>query len=57
MFASEIVQDPFVPLVALLVGRPGLDPGTLGLKGSSRVLRGDAIINDCLCFKGLRVVA
>jgi hypothetical protein len=27
-------------LVGLLVGRPGLDPGTLGLKGTCEVLRG-----------------
>jgi hypothetical protein len=32
VLASEIVQDPLVPLVVLLVGRPGLAPGTLGLK-------------------------
>ena len=38
MLAGEIVQAPFVPLVVLLVGRPGLDPGTLGLKGTCELL-------------------
>jgi len=36
-----------------MVGRPGLNPGTLGLKGSSRTLRGDALVSNVVCFQGL----
>jgi hypothetical protein len=33
-----------LPLLVNLVGRPGLDPGTLGLKGTGHVLCGVASI-------------
>jgi len=36
-----------------MVGRPGLNPGTLGLKGSSRTLRGDALVSNVVCFQGI----
>jgi hypothetical protein len=40
----------------LLVGRPGLDPGTLGLKGTVRSLCDVALVENSPCFEGNRVV-
>ena len=39
------------------VGRPGLDPGTLGLKGTVRLLLCVEPVEDSLCFKGNGVVS
>jgi hypothetical protein len=33
------------------VGRPGLDPGTLGLKGTFEVLRGVGLVAHVVCFQ------
>jgi hypothetical protein len=40
-----------------IVGRPGLDPGTLGLKGSCELLLCVELVENSLCFKENRVVA
>jgi hypothetical protein len=34
------------------VGRPGLDPGTLGLKETFKVLRGVGLVGLVVCFHG-----
>ena len=39
------------------MGRPGLDPGTLGLKGTVRLLLCVEPVEDSLCFKGNGVVS
>jgi hypothetical protein len=39
------------------VGRPGLDPGTLGLKGTFRWLRGVALVDNSLLSKRNGVVS
>ena len=44
-------------VLKLLVGRPGLDPGTLGLKGVFRWLRGISFVEDSMCFVGNGVVS
>jgi hypothetical protein len=36
-----------------LVGRPGLDPGTLGLKGTLRSLRDVSLVAPVACFQGI----
>src|ERR1019366_3723740 len=41
----------------LLPGRPGLDPGTLGLKGTSRGLCDVALVDNSHCFRGNGVVS
>jgi hypothetical protein len=43
-------------LFALLVGRPGLDPGTLGLEVTFQWLRGVALVENSLSFEGDRLV-
>ena len=35
-----------------LVGRPGLDPGTLGLKGTREVLQRVGLVAYVVCFQG-----
>jgi len=36
-----------------LVGRPGLDPGTLGLKGTCKVFRSVGLVAHVFCFQGI----
>jgi hypothetical protein len=35
------------------VGRPGLDPGTLGLKGTFNPLRCVGLVAHVVCFQGI----
>jgi hypothetical protein len=35
------------------VGRPGLDPGTLGLKGTVNRFRGVGLVAHVVCFQGI----
>jgi hypothetical protein len=45
---AEVAAENYDDQELRTVGRPGLDPGTLGLKGSSRTLRGVSTSSDRL---------
>jgi hypothetical protein len=49
----EPTETNFKPLTRTLVGRPGLDPGTLGLKGTFNPLRCVGLVAHVVCFQGI----
>jgi hypothetical protein len=49
VWESERLRKP----LKLLVGRPGLDPGTLGLKETFNLLRGVGLVAHVFCFQGI----
>jgi hypothetical protein len=50
---SARIRENFRKSLVLLVGRPGLDPGTLGLKGTCELLFRVRLVAHADCFQGI----
>jgi hypothetical protein len=55
--SCQWVTAGHLKLTDIVVGRRGLDPRTLGLKGTFRWLRGVGLVENSMCFVGNGVVS
>jgi hypothetical protein len=51
--STDVANSYSEPMNRTFVGRPGLDPGTLGLKGTCRWLFCVGLVAHVVCFQGI----